>query len=68
MPNTPLYSSTEAKQLILSKQQDKRWRQIEITTTFVIWRERCRRVFAEQEKDIISISREIMTEYNDWFN
>jgi zinc-binding in reverse transcriptase len=42
-------------------------RQIETATVFVLWRERCRRIFVEQEHDVIQITREICTELRLWF-
>jgi hypothetical protein len=52
---------------ILTEEQDMYWRQMELTTIFVIWRERCRRIFAETLQDIPETAREIFTEYKQWF-
>jgi hypothetical protein len=39
MPACPLYTGSNSCQLILSKNHDKRRRQLETTTVFVLWRE-----------------------------
>jgi hypothetical protein len=42
-------------------------RQMELTTIFVIWRERCRRIFQGAAQDIINTAREIFREHKQWF-
>jgi hypothetical protein len=43
------------------------WGQMELTTIFVIWRERCRRIFQRASQDIINTAREIFREHKQRF-
>jgi disulfide oxidoreductase YuzD len=43
------------------------WRQMELTTIFVIWRERCRRIFQGATQDIVNTAREIFRKHKQWF-
>jgi hypothetical protein len=43
------------------------WREVEATTLFVLWRERCRRIFAEETKTIPNLTREIIGELKLWY-
>jgi hypothetical protein len=52
---------------ILTEESDMSWRQMELTTIFVVWCERCRRIFAEALQDIPDTVREIFREYKQWF-
>jgi zinc-binding in reverse transcriptase len=54
-------------QFILDTRQNKHWKRMEIITCFVIWRERCTRIFQEQNKAHMTIVREILLEYENWF-
>jgi hypothetical protein len=52
---------------ILDARQNTHWKRMEIITCFVIWRERCTRIFQEQNKTPMTIVREILLEYENWF-
>jgi zinc-binding in reverse transcriptase len=52
---------------ILDTSQNEHWKRMEIITCFVIWRERCRRIFQEENKAPLTIVREILLEYQNWF-
>jgi hypothetical protein len=52
---------------ILTEESDMSWRQMELTTIFVVWCERCRRIFVETLQDIPDTVREIFREYKQWF-
>jgi hypothetical protein len=42
-------------QLILHS-NDQYWRKIEAITVFVLWRERCRRIFSDNSKDGVQLT------------
>jgi zinc-binding in reverse transcriptase len=52
---------------ILDVSQNKHWRRLKIVTCFVIWRERCARIFRDENKEPMTIVRDIMMEYQCWF-
>jgi hypothetical protein len=47
--------------------QEMYWRQLEAVTVFVIWRERCRRIFSEKEQGVVNAAREVIRKYRYWF-
>jgi hypothetical protein len=47
--------------------EDIKWRRLQMTTCFVIWRERCARIFREENKSPLMLVREILLEYKIWF-
>jgi zinc-binding in reverse transcriptase len=47
--------------------EDIKWRRLQMTTCFVIWRERCARIFHEENKSPLMLVREILLEYKIWF-
>jgi hypothetical protein len=44
------------------------WREVEAVTVFVIWRERCRRIFTDKQQDVLHSVREIQKELKDRFD
>lgn len=60
------YSTGQFKQLIMNSQHTT-VRQMEITICFVIYRERCHRIFRDLEKSRQLIQEEIMQEFRYWF-
>jgi hypothetical protein len=54
-------------QLLTFEKHENRWQQMEASTIFVVWHERCRRIFTQQLHDLIAMTREIMTEYKNRF-
>jgi hypothetical protein len=48
--------------VLTSRDGLKSWREVETMTKFVVWRERCREIFTGKEKNIIQMTREILTE------
>jgi hypothetical protein len=51
---------------MLIEEHDMYWRQMELTTIFVIWHERCRRIFAGKLQEICDTVRKIFSEHQ-WF-
>jgi hypothetical protein len=41
---------------------------LEVVTIFTMWKERCRRIFDEEEQQIPDIAREVFREYKNWFS
>jgi hypothetical protein len=62
-----LYEAAEPILILFSSIESKQWRQIELTTNFVLWRERCRRIFAEKEQIVLQLARETVVEKKSWF-
>jgi zinc-binding in reverse transcriptase len=60
-----LFTSIESSQLVLSKQHDGKWRQLEMTTVFVLWRERCKRILRDESQNLVCLAREIFREHRD---
>jgi hypothetical protein len=54
-----IYKNSDFPQKLLTEPYDMFWRQVEATTTFVVWRERCRRFFQDREQKVIQMTREI---------
>jgi hypothetical protein len=54
--------------MISDKREDMQWRRLKLTNVFVIWRERCARIFRDEHKQYISIVREILLEFKQWYN
>jgi hypothetical protein len=52
---------------ILIERYSMYWRQMELTTIFVIWRERCRKIFQGAAQDIINTVREIFRKHKQRF-
>jgi hypothetical protein len=48
------YTKESTETILTSAKQDIACKQFEIVTIFVIWKERCRRIFTDKEQDIIS--------------
>jgi hypothetical protein len=67
-PTDVSYSSPTEVSKILSGERHMYWRQLEATTMFVIWRERCRKIFIDKAHDIIKMSREILSKQKLWFH
>jgi hypothetical protein len=54
-------ASTDVDMLIDEKEMY--WRQLELTTIFIIWPERCRRIFTGKSHNIPDTVREIFSEH-----
>jgi hypothetical protein len=54
--------------IIIQEDHDMYWRQLEAVTVFIIWKERCCRIFEEKEQLITDIVREIFREHKNWFS
>jgi hypothetical protein len=48
---------------MMDGREDMIWRKLEIITCFVIWREKCARIFKEENKSPLTLVREILLEY-----
>ncbi|XP_078150208.1 uncharacterized protein LOC144545516 [Carex rostrata] len=46
---------------------DMQIRRMQVVICFVVWRERCKRIFREESKDEHMLSMEILEEYASWF-
>jgi zinc-binding in reverse transcriptase len=44
---------------LLSRDQDKQQKQLEVTIIFTLWKERCRRIFDNKNQTIVETTREI---------
>jgi zinc-binding in reverse transcriptase len=72
--NTQIHNQPSTKyrrgdiSMISDKREDMQWRRLKLTTVFVIWRERCARIFRDEHKQYISIVREILLEFKQWYN
>jgi zinc-binding in reverse transcriptase len=66
-PQCHNYTDENPNTLLLSPTENSQWRQLELTTNFVLWRERCRRLFADKEQNIPRMAREVLTEKRSWF-
>jgi hypothetical protein len=53
--------------MIMDANEDIHWRRMESVTCFMMWRERCARIFRDQGKTHIAIMREIILEFKQWF-
>lgn len=42
-------------------------RRLQLVFCFVLWRERCQRIFQEKEKSVPLLSSEVMVEYTSWY-
>jgi hypothetical protein len=60
--NCPAYTSLASTTSIIQGGGNIYWKQMEITTIFTIWKERCRRIFQEEEQQIPEVTREILKE------
>jgi zinc-binding in reverse transcriptase len=65
--NCPAYTSLASTTSIIQGGGNIYWKQMEITTIFTIWKERCRRIFQEEEQQIPEVAREILKELRSWF-
>jgi zinc-binding in reverse transcriptase len=65
--SSDLYQTAQTKQLLLGHQHDRFWQRMEICSIFVIWRQRCRRIFTGKSQDIVQTTREIFSEMRNWF-
>lgn len=52
---------------VILEHQTENWTQLTVVLYFVLWKERCRRVFSERELNIVQITREIWRDFNNWF-
>ena len=52
---------------VLTKEPDLILRQVQITICFVLWRERCARVFRQQNQTTRQIAAHIILEFDAWF-
>lgn len=52
---------------IVNRTEQKSIRQIQVTICFVVWRERCRRIFTDNMKEHEILAREIAQEAQSWF-
>jgi zinc-binding in reverse transcriptase len=70
LPYSPIcmdYIHLELVSEVLIGEYNLIWRQLEATTIFVLWRERCRRIFSDSEQGMIDVAREIISEHKNWF-
>jgi zinc-binding in reverse transcriptase len=53
---------------IIGSQYAQYWKQLEVTTIFTIWNERCRRIFDNRAQQIPAMTIEIFREYKLWYS
>jgi hypothetical protein len=51
--------------MIIDTIENLQWRRLQVATCFIIWRERCRRIFREKEKTQLEVIREIIQEFRE---
>jgi zinc-binding in reverse transcriptase len=70
LPNQPprYYVTGSTMDSLLMNQDSMEWKRVDATTIYVIWRERCRHIFAQKAQDIIQTAREIYSELKSWFD
>lgn len=66
IPNNSEFAKGNFKNVILNGAQ-KNMARLQITTAFVIWRERCNRIFSEKQKEPQYLASEIIGEVSAWF-
>lgn len=59
--------STSFKHNILVAGQQK-LKKVQVVICFVIWRERCARIFRDEKKMLLVLARERLQEYESWFD
>jgi hypothetical protein len=47
---------------------NKSQKRLQATLQFVVWKERCTRVFTEEYKSTMELQREVTSEYYQWFS
>jgi zinc-binding in reverse transcriptase len=62
-----IYQNSMHPLQLLTGSQSMFWRQVEATTIFILWRERCRRIFADKNQGVIETTREVRKELKQWF-
>jgi hypothetical protein len=63
-----IYKNFDSPQILLTEPYDMLWRQVEATTTIVVWRERCKRIFQDREQGVIQMAQEIHCEMKQWLS
>jgi zinc-binding in reverse transcriptase len=63
----PVYKTTESAKLLITDNHDMFWRQMEATIVFIVWRERCRHIFAEKSQSVLDTTQEIIKKHKQWF-
>jgi hypothetical protein len=43
-------------------------KRLQATLYFIVWRERCTRIFKEEYKSTMELQREVASEYYQWFS
>lgn len=66
LPSCLKFRTGNYKEAMLSSQYTE-VKKVQITTCFVLWRERCRRIFRDEEKPVNLLVQEVITEYNSWY-
>lgn len=66
MPHCQYFTDTRYEEAIVISRY-KFIRKLQLTVCFVLWRERCRRIFMEENKNLSILAMEIRAEFQSWF-